>query len=704
VRSELQQLHRLAAFHGVETRYYDVHGKLVEATPEALLAVLRALGSPLDSLRDLPGALAHAGSLAGRAVEPVHVARADQSMEIQVRVPAGAGYHVRYRLESESGEVREREIDLDTLHLRVAEKQVGADHELRALPLGALPEGVHGLRVEMGGRVAQAAIIVAPERACPLFPDDEHRAWGVFLPLYALRSRRDLGTGDLTDLEALSGWARGHGAELVSTLPLLASFLDEPFEPSPYAPVSRMFWNELYLDPHRVPEIETADSARALLASPGFLDDVERVRDARLVNYRRVMALKRRILSDLARSFFDRAPDERRVEFDRFVGRYPRVEDYSRFRAAVERNGGAWRGWPAPARDGVLTADDVDAEAARYHVYVQWLLDDAICRLGNPGAIDGLKLALDFPVGVHPDSYDVWRERDVFAEGVAVGAPPDEFFPGGQNWGFPPLHPARSRETGHRYWRECLARHMRCASLLRLDHVMGLHRLFWIPEGFDPSEGVYVRCPAEELYAVATLESKRNECAVVGEDLGTVPGKVRPTMTHHGFDRMHVVQFELTEDSESPFPAPPRGAVASLNTHDTPTFEGFWTERDITEREQLGLQDAQTCRVMRARRKRQRGALLSYLREKKQIRPDPGDEVATAMTACLHELASGPARVVLVNVEDLWLEPEPHNVPGTLRERPNWRRKARYSLEEMDAVPEVETLLRTVDERRRGRA
>ena len=703
MRSEFQKLHRLAAFHGVETRYYDVNGGLVEASPEALLAVLRALGSPVDSIRDVSDALGEAASLAGRPVEPVHVARTDQDVEIEVRVPAGAGYHLSYRLEIEDGDVREREMDLDTLHPRVAEKQLGAECEIRGLPLGVLPEGLHGLRIEIGGRAVEAAIIVAPVRAHPLFPDDGHRAWGVFLPLYALRSRRDLGSGDLTDLASLSGWARTHGAEVISTLPLLASFLDEPFDPSPYAPVSRMFWNELYLDPDRVPEIETAEGARALLASPGFRDDVERARDARLINYRRVMALKRRVLADLARSFFDRAPEERKNDFDRFVGQYPRVEDYARFRAAVERSGGAWRGWPASARDGVLTADDVDADAVRYHLYVQWLLDDAIRRL-DPAGSDGAKLALDFPVGVHPDGYDVWREREVFADEVAVGAPPDEFFPGGQNWGFPPLHPGRSRETGHRYWRECLGRHMRCASLLRLDHVMGLHRLFWIPDGFDPSEGVYVRCPTEELYAVATLESKRHGCAVVGEDLGTVPGKVRPTMSRHGFDRMHVVQFELTEDPDSPLPSPPRGAIASLNTHDTPTFQGFWTERDIAEREQLGLQDKEACRTMSARRGRQRGALLSHLRRKEKIRPDPDDEVVTAMTACLRELASGPARLVLVNIEDLWLEPEPHNVPGTQRERPNWRRKARYSLEEMGAVPEVETILRAVNERRRGDA
>jgi 4-alpha-glucanotransferase len=704
VRSELQQLHRLAAFHGVETQYYDVNGSLVEASPEALLAVLRALGSSVESMRDVSDALAEAASLPGRPVEPVHVTRADQDVEIEVRVPPGAVYHLSYRLEIENGEVREREIDLDTLHPQIAEKQIGTDHEIRRLPLGGLPEGFHGLKVEIGGRTVETTIVAAPGRAWPLFPDEEHRAWGVFLPLYALRSRRDRGAGDLTDLESLSGWARRHGAEVIATLPLLSSFLDEPFDPSPYAPVSRMFWNEFYLDPERVPELECAEAARALLASPGFRDDVERVRDARMVNYRRVMALKRRVLSDLARAFFDSASEERRNEFYRFAGEYPRVEDYARFRAAVERNGGPWRGWPAPARDGILTAEDVDADAVRYHLYVQWLLDDALRPLGDSAGSDGAKLALDFPVGVHPDGYDVWRERDVFAEGVAVGAPPDEFFPGGQNWGFPPLHPGRSRGTGHRYWRECLGRHMRCASLLRIDHVMGLHRMFWIPDGFDPSEGVYVRCPTEELYAVATLESKRRRCAVVGEDLGTVPGKVRPTMSRHGFDRMHVVQFELGEDPESPLPSPPRGAIASLNTHDTPTFEGFWTERDIAERERLGLQDQEACRTMSARRRRQRGALLSYLRRKKKIRPDPDDEVVTAMTACLYELASGPARLVLVNVEDLWLEPEPHNVPGTSRERPNWRRKARYSLEEMDAVPEIDNLLRAVDARRRGRA
>ncbi len=607
---EIEPLHRLAALYGVETAYGDYTGATVQARPEALLAVLRALGARVETLDDVPRALREA--------------------------PA-----------------------------------------------------------------ARESVAIDAGRAHPLFDDDDKRGWGLFAPAYALRDRRDLGVGDLSHLEALARWSRGLGAEVIATLPLTASFLDEPFEPSPYAPVSRRFWNELYLDGASAPEIEISETARALVASPGFQDEAARLRESERVDYAGAMKLKRGVLEALAKAFFEHPRESRMSTFRDFVDQHPRVEDYARFRAVMEHRREPWRRWPAAARDGVFDDADVDAPASRYHLYVQWLMHETVHRLGDPGKMDGARLCLDFPLGVHPDGYDLWRERELFADGVTVGAPPDEFFPGGQNWGFPPLHPERGRATGHRYLRECLRHHMRPASLLRIDHVMGLHRLFWIPQGFDARDGVYVRYPADELYALVCDESRRNRCAVVGEDLGTVPREVRPALARHGLDRAWVAQFEMTADANRPLPDPPVGAVASLNTHDTPTFAGFWSGRDIVERERLGLQGPLASRAMRERRAMQREALLSYLRRRAPIE---GDELEAVMTGTLNVLAEGAAHLVLVNLDDLWFETEPQNIPGTHRQRANWRHRTRRTLEEMTTNRDLAEILRGVDRRRRGSA
>ncbi len=249
------------------------------------------------------------------------------------------------------------------------------------------------------------------------------------------------------------------------------------------------------------------------------------------------------------------------------------MEDYAAFRAAWDARKAPWPTWPAPARDGLLREGDFGGQAKRYHLFVQWALHLQLRELSSgPRKL----LYLDLPLGASYDGYDVWRRRDLFALEASAGAPPDDFFTKGQDWGFPPLHPERSREEGHAYFRECLANQLRYAGTLRIDHVMGLHRFFWIPKGAGPAEGTYVRYPAEELYAVACLESVRHRARIVGEDLGTVPRYVRPAMARHGILRMFVAQFGLSPDPRRALGGIPRACVASVNTHDMPTFASFW--------------------------------------------------------------------------------------------------------------------------------
>jgi 4-alpha-glucanotransferase len=299
------------------------------------------------------------------------------------------------------------------------------------------------------------------------------------------------------------------------------------------------------------------------------------------------------------------------------------------------------------------------------------------------------KLYIDLPLGVDNNGYDIWRERALFAEGMAAGAPPDALFRGGQNWGFRPLIPGALRNSRYAYLIEVLQHHMRHAGALRIDHVMSLVRLYWVPSGYPATEGVYVRYPRDELLALLTLLSDRHGTVLIGEDLGTVPGEVRASMDRHGLLRMQVLQFEL---GGAALPRSPRAVAASFGTHDTPTLAGFWRALDIDDQQQLGLLGESGAAAARAARARLRRRVCRAL----GLDAHAAEEVAV-LRGLMHHLASGRARLVLLALEDLWLEPLQQNVPGTCDERPNWRRRARFGFDAALERPEVIALLREVD-------
>jgi len=700
-------LQELAALSGLLVEYEDFESVRREASAEALVAALRALGVDIERPEDAARALeVERRRLWGQLVEPCAVSWDGAPTPTLVRV--GQRQRGRYSLtiRLESGDIREASGRVGSLPVRRWGTVDGEQMLCRELVLpGGLEAGYHELSLRVGDRVGEALLICSPTRAWGA-PGTRPRTWGLFAPTYALRSQGGSGAGDLGELEAMGRWVSELGGSVIGTLPLLASFLDEPFESSPYSPVSKLFWNELYA---RVgPEDAGAEKLAAL-------------RDASLVDYREQMAHKRKALERAA----ERAWREERPQLDAFVAERPRVDDYAQFRAAVERRRCIFRDWPARQRDGELTNDDYDERAWRYHVYAQYLMNR---QLGALERESGAELYLDLPVGVNRYGYDAWRERGLFVLDASAGAPPDALFGGGQNWGFPPVHPVHLRESGYRYLIDCARAHFEHAAMLRIDHGMGLHRLYWIPDGMPATEGVYVRYRPDEQYAVYVLESHRHRCALAGEDLGTVPEYVPPAMRRHGMHRLFVVQFSLPgETGESMHPMPPE-AVASLNTHDTPTFASFWNGGEIDVRAELGLLDEEEAHEEWVGRKKLRRATIAWLRERGRLpaempgrvpaptsRPEgdaapEGDGAAdddallfAVMRGCLEELAASDAQMVLVTLEDLWLELKPQNVPGTGWERPNWRRKMRRTLDEVVRDPAIRGLLERVDALRRAR-
>ncbi len=592
--------------NGIQTTYHRIDGSLCVARPEVIRLVLDALGERPEPL--LP---------------PVIVAWEGGSTAVTILHGHLPGSRTaRCTLRIEDGASHRWEIPL------------AASATSFTLPTH-LPWGYHRLTVEFGDTAASSLIVSAPLTAF----SDSMRRWGVFLPLYALRTATNWGAGDFSDLRKLIAFASSRGGSITGTLPLLPTQWDKDSVPSPYSSWSRLFWNPFYIDCTAIPEFSRCREARNLARSAGFRQAISNFRASPTVQYHGIMALKQRALKILAHDFLT-AVGDRRAQFESYVRHHPDLPEYARFQTTCDHLRTPWSAWPD-------ILPHLDGPQDHYHRYVQWIADEQMARCAAEAHQKNLRLYLDFPIGVHPDGFDAWKYRGVFVPRMKVGAPPDSFFRDGQDWGFQPLHPQFIREDEYNYFIRCLRHHLRYAGILRLDHVMNLHRLFWIPDGFSAQDGVYVRYPAEEFYAILCLESMRHRAVIVGEDLGLVPPEMRSMMRAHGIRRTHITQFDTSPDHTSQIPP---DSMAALNTHDLPPFAAFW------------------------------GA-----------RPD----AAGALRRYLDCLARSPAEMTLINLEDLWLETEPQNRPGTLAG--NWQHKARMTLEEMSEDATINSLLHEVD-------
>lgn len=674
---DTEALRELARLHGVQESHRLMSGEEKSPAPECLVAILKALGVEAGGERQIRRALQEARLMPWkRGVEPVITCWDGASMNVSLKLPGRLrGRPAAARLILEDGTVR---------NLRIAGGKGQTESRIerirfvtRRLALPQVPMGYHRLQIETGGRLWSSLIIAAPARC---YSEGGLRDIGAFLPLYAAHSRHSWGAGSFSDWERLCGWVASAGGRVAGTLPLLAAFLDHPgCDPSPYSPASRLFWNEFYLDIPRIPEFDDCAAARKQVASAGFQERLARFRASPVIDYAEEWKLRRKVLELLADQF-EKAHAERRAALDEFVQHRPEADDYARFRAACDLTQTSWQNWPDRMRQGDLRPGDYDERLRRFHLYCQWQAQQQIDQLVQHCRNKEVKFYLDLPLGVHGASYDVWRERDSYAMSASVGAPPDMFFTKGQNWGFAPLHPERVRESGYRHVRDYLRFQMRHTQLLRIDHVMALHRLYWIPEGLSPSEGAYVRYPADELTAILSLESHRNRTTIAGENLGTVPREVNESMRRHGLMQMYVAQYEQRSDKVA-FRTPPRRSVASLNTHDLPMFTAHWRGLDILDHVALGLVSSREAGAKKAARRRLNEATVAFLKREGVLKERAGE--ASVIRALLRWLARGPAEIVLVNLEDLLGETQPQNTPGTSIERPNWQRKMAWPLEKI---------------------
>ncbi len=509
-----------------------------------------------------------------------------------------------------------------------------------------LPLGYHRLR----GVGHDRLLVVTPPRChLPSAP-----GFGFAVQLYGVRSGASWGIGDLADLTELGRWASGLGASMLLVNPLHASLSIPPIEPSPYFPTSRLFLDPLYVRPELLPRSEaTQDLASA----------AHRLNEDRRIDRDRVAALKTAALESCFRESAVAG------EVDAALGARPRLRDFGLFCALAERHGKDWRDWPRPLarRDpAALRAAAAElAERVRFHAWVQLQLDRQL-----DGASAALPLVRDLAVGFHPGGADAWLWQDLIAPGVTVGAPPDTFNSAGQDWNLPAFDPWKLRAAGYAPFIETLRANLRSGGGLRIDHVMGLERLWWIPAGSGPAGGGYIRYPVDDLLGIVALESVRHRATIVGEDLGTVPADLRSRLRRRGLLSYVVLLFESRPPAR--WPAQALGAVT---THDLPTTAGLWDGSDLEERSRLGLPtDPAATRELVLRLRRGGG-------------PAPGAPARAILIHVHWRLAASPCALVTATLEDVAAVRERPNQPGAGPASTNWSLALPVSRERLQALP-----------------
>jgi len=680
------ELDRLCAQHGIATHYRDLWGHEhapSESTKRALLAAMRiSLDTPAEAPRT-----------------EVLVRRTGAHAAPQLRIDASRDAVLRWRLALEAGGHHE-----GACHIASEAGEDGLRVRCTDFPAW-LPLGYHDLTVtdstRAGSVVANIPVIACPERCRA--PAGAARHFGPAVQLYAVRSRRNWGIGDFTDLAHLARLAAQAGASFVGVNPLHALFLDRPEQASPYSPSSRLALNPLYIDVEAIDDYAACASARAEVATAAFQERLARLRAGPLVDYAGVAAAKLAILARVFDDFRARhlePMDERGRALRAFaeahdgMALHPALFEALQAAMARDLDAHGWSNWPEAYRDCEAPAVTQFAASHRavvdFHVYLQWQADRQLAQAAEEARAAGLSIGLyrDLAVGTNPEGADTWCDAARYALGVHVGAPPDAFNQRGQDWGLPPWIPRRLPAGGYAPWVTLLRANMRHAGALRIDHVMGLLRLFWIPRGAAPADGTYVFYPLDDLLAILALESTRHACVVVGEDLGTVPDEVRTALAAHGVHSYRVLFFERTHDGA--FLAPdryPAQALVTVSTHDLPTLQGFWNGTDLAARDRLNLFPSREMRERQyAERASERPHLMRALADAGLARNDaplPATLDLDHVRAVHAYVARTPCALMSVQLEDVFGETEQVNLPATTDDRyPNWRRKITVDLED----------------------
>ncbi len=706
----------LSDLYGIELEYWDIWGKQHVVSHETKKVLLSSMGIAVESDPDIQAAIvAKEEEVWLRTLEPVLVVE-EKSQPVVIPLvfdEQEAHTSVDWLLEEENGTHHGGSFLPQELEVQESRHMgsTGRNRLLFALPVSP-GQGYHRFSVTIPSRpehsVPPMRLIVVPE-ACYSPPGlkEDRRTWGPSLQLYGVRSRRNWGMGDFTDLRALVEECSRMGAGILGVNPLHTLFPQNPYHISPYSPSTRIYLHHLYLDVEVIPDFAQCTEAREMALDPAFQARLSQLRNEEFVAYPEVHTCKKQILERLYRHFREHhlaEESERGRAFRDFQARGgENLYLYGVFEALQEHFKGmddklwGWPVWPEEYRnvrsDAVTSFAQSNAERVEFYQYLVWESERQLASVGQRSLECGLTVGLyqDLAVGVDGAGFETWAFPGLYALNARAGAPPDDFNLHGQDWGLPPFIPHRLKADAYEQFVQILRSNMRHSGALRIDHVMGFVRLFWVPPGKKPSEGTYVRYPFEDLLGILALESHRNRCLIIGEDLGTVPQEVRETLAARNVLSYRLFYFEKDEGGDFKAPADyPTGALVAVSTHDLPTVRGFWKGRDIAVRTELNLFPTQKLREKQIVERAQDRARLLLALEREELLPeslvhvDSGlvAEMTSELIAAIHRyLCRTPSKVFMVQLEDLLGQVEQANLPGTVDEHPNWRRKLPLDLE-----------------------
>ncbi|TFV57373.1 4-alpha-glucanotransferase [Mycobacterium sp. PS03-16] len=691
----------LAGRYGVSTHYEDWSGTQVAVPESTLIAVLAALGVAADDDRERAAALAaHDRRHWERSLPPTIVARTGSTTTFWVHVTHGDEVEVWVTLEDGSTRTGLRQLRNDTAPYDLDGRLVGeASFEVPA----DLPMGYHRVHLRVAAFETDAPLIVTPARLPVPARLGSRRSWGLATQLYSVRSERSWGVGDLTDLTDLAVWsATRHGAGFVLVNPLHAAAPVAPMEPSPYLPTSRRFVNPLYLRPEAIAEYAAVRHRGRLRRTRTEVQ--ARARRRELIDRDTAWRAKRAALETVYR--VERSAG-RELAYAGYRAREGRsLDDFAVWCVLAETYGGDWHDWPAdlqhPASEAVAAFAAQHAEKVDFHRWLQWQLDDQLTAAQATAIGAGMDLGVmhDLAVGVDPNGADAWALQDVLALGVTAGAPPDEFNQLGQDWSQPPWRPDQLVEQAYAPFRALVNGVLRHAGGVRIDHIIGLFRLWWIPRGAAPTAGTYVRYDHEAMIGIVALEAHRAGAVVVGEDLGTVEPWVRDYLADRGLFGTSILWFEQDRDSpgaggqerrgylspegqgadsgenrSGPLPAERwrEFCLSAVTTHDLPPTAGYLAGEHVRLRDELGLLTRPADEELADDRAAQ-AAWLAELRRSGVLAADTPDTDVDEVVLALHRyLGRTPSRLLALSLADAVGDLKTQNQPGTSDEYPNWR-------------------------------
>ncbi|MGE0474565.1 MAG: 4-alpha-glucanotransferase [Nitrospirales bacterium] len=706
-------MQKVAELFHVELQYVDGRQRVRHATPDTLLPVLQALDPSLNADSDFSKEF-HRSVQApwGELIEPVllYFPQTRQPITFFLNLPdfdcPAESISVECCFVSEQGRARVfRQIGSSC---RFGERLliVGQSYVRMEVLLPYKPAlGYYDLHIRVGlaDRILSGhSLVVSAPKKC-YQPTSSKKRWGVGLQLYSIRSRDNWGCGDFGDLRKIIYVAgKAWKADTIGLQPLHAA---TPGLASPYSPSSRLFWNPLYLDLEKIEELRVSASLLRRVRSRKFQETVKALRESSFVQYEKVWQQKLPILAAMYRSFRlnHLKPMTRRGRaFSRFVEKGGKaLARFCIFQALHEYfKGTVWKKWPQafhhPESQAVWDFHERHIVRVQFYLYVQWLCELQLKELGRTTQRSGLALGLyyDLPVGIHPDGADAWAFQDQLAQGISVGAPPDSFNLLGQSWGLLSPSPLLMRRHGYRFWRETLWHNMQHAGVLRIDHALGLFRMFWVPDGKTGQDGVYVRTYVDEILAVLALESVRNKVMVVGEDLGTVTPAIRQKLDEAGLLSYRLLFFERQEHGAFQEPSRfPSQALVAATTHDLPTLCGYWAGRDMEVKERAGLyphhDDLQRDRM---ERNQDRSRLWEALMRHGLVpRSEYPDKLSLVEIQALYQyLARTPCQLLMIQLEDILAELETPNLPGAPDSAyPSWRIKLTKPLDDWLRCPDI---------------